>query len=217
MLAYLVIREGTKWSDVFRLIPGRTVTVGRASTNQIVIKDDRCSRYHAEIFLTQGRWTIRDLESRNGTMVGGQAVHGDYLLSPGESFALPTARWPSSTICPWRSKTRRNSTLTGGPERGDGDGAVHGGYQRFGTCWTRSNPRRSPTAAARRGSCAPGTMPRTRRGWARRPPSSAGWPSIWPTRSDVAAVAKVALEGLFEGTQVDAARCCWVPATAGTN
>lgn len=55
MLAYLVIREGNKWSDVFRLTPGRTVTLGRASTNQIVIKDDRCSRCHAEIFLAQGR------------------------------------------------------------------------------------------------------------------------------------------------------------------
>ena len=41
MIAYLVIREGSKWTDVFRLIPGRTVTVGRAPTNQIVIKDLR--------------------------------------------------------------------------------------------------------------------------------------------------------------------------------
>lgn len=83
MLAYLVIRDGTKWSDVFRLTPGRTVTIGRASTNQIVIKDERCSRYHAEIFLTQGRWILRDLDSRNGTMLDGQAVHGDHPLTPG--------------------------------------------------------------------------------------------------------------------------------------
>ena len=41
MLAYLVIREGSKWTDVFRLVPGRTVTIGRAGTNQIVIKDER--------------------------------------------------------------------------------------------------------------------------------------------------------------------------------
>ncbi len=38
-LAYLVIREGSKWSDVFRLVPGQSVTVGRAPTNQIVIKE----------------------------------------------------------------------------------------------------------------------------------------------------------------------------------
>jgi two-component system, NtrC family, response regulator AtoC len=84
MLAYLVIREGTKWTDVFRLVPGRTATIGRAATNQIVIKDERCSRYHAEIFLTRGSWTLRDLDSRNGTSVGTQRIRGDYSLSPGD-------------------------------------------------------------------------------------------------------------------------------------
>src|SRR5688572_11880159 len=84
MLAYLVIREGTKWTDVFRLVPGRTVTIGRASTNQIVIKDERCSRNHAEVFQTQGRWTLRDLDSRNGTVVGGTRVIGDHPLTAGD-------------------------------------------------------------------------------------------------------------------------------------
>ena len=71
-LAYLVIREGMKWSDVFRLVPGQSVTIGRAPTNQIVIKDERCSRNHAELFLTDDEWTLRDLDSRNGTAVGEQ-------------------------------------------------------------------------------------------------------------------------------------------------
>ncbi|MBI2824979.1 MAG: sigma 54-interacting transcriptional regulator [Planctomycetia bacterium] len=84
MLAYLVIREGSKWTDVFRLVPGQTVTVGRAPTNQIVIKDERCSRCHAEVFQSEGRWTLRDLDSRNGTIVGNGLVRGDYSLSPGD-------------------------------------------------------------------------------------------------------------------------------------
>ncbi len=84
MLAYLVIREGTKWTDVFRLVPGRTVTIGRAATNQIVVKDDRASRNHAEVFLTNGQWTVRDLDSRNGTTVGNERVIGDRPLSPGD-------------------------------------------------------------------------------------------------------------------------------------
>ncbi|MCH2123375.1 MAG: sigma 54-interacting transcriptional regulator [Pirellulaceae bacterium] len=83
-LAYLVIREGTKWTDVFRLVPGRTVTIGRAATNQIVIKDERASRNHAEVFLTRGQWTLRDLNSRNGTLVGGDCVENDYALTPGD-------------------------------------------------------------------------------------------------------------------------------------
>ncbi len=84
MLAYLVIREGNKWSDVFRLIPGRTVTMGRAPTNEIVIKDERCSRYHAELFMTRDQWTLRDLDSRNGTVVGKDRIKGDYPLKPGD-------------------------------------------------------------------------------------------------------------------------------------
>jgi transcriptional regulator with GAF, ATPase, and Fis domain len=84
MLAYLVIREGSKWTDVFRLMPGQSVTIGRAPTNQIVVKDERCSRAHAEVFYSQERWVLRDLDSRNGTFIGNQQVHGDYVLQPGE-------------------------------------------------------------------------------------------------------------------------------------
>jgi transcriptional regulator with GAF, ATPase, and Fis domain len=88
MLAYLVIREGTKWTDVYRLVPGRTVTVGRAATNQIVIKDERCSRNHVEIFQTRGVWTLRDLDSRNGTFVGERQIRGDYTLSAGDVIRI---------------------------------------------------------------------------------------------------------------------------------
>jgi len=87
-LAYLVIREGTKWTDVLRLVPGRTVTIGRAPTNQVVIKDESCSRYHAELFVTQGTWTLRDLDSRNGTAVGGQRIEGDRPLTPGDVIRI---------------------------------------------------------------------------------------------------------------------------------
>lgn len=87
-LAYLVIREGAKWSDVFRLVPGQSVTIGRAPTNQIVLKDERCSRNHAEVFLSSGSWTLRDLESRNGTMVGAEMVRGDWPLKPGDMIRI---------------------------------------------------------------------------------------------------------------------------------
>ncbi len=83
-VAYLVIRDGTKWSDVFRLIPGRTITIGRAPTNQIVIREDQASRQHAEIFMNQGSWVIRDLDSRNGTAIGDNRVTGDQQLHPGD-------------------------------------------------------------------------------------------------------------------------------------
>jgi transcriptional regulator with GAF, ATPase, and Fis domain/pSer/pThr/pTyr-binding forkhead associated (FHA) protein len=88
MLAYLVIREGSKWADVFRLVPGQAVTIGRAPTNQIVIKDERCSRCHAEIFFSEDQWILRDLDSRNGTVIGAARVRGDHLLKAGEIIRI---------------------------------------------------------------------------------------------------------------------------------
>ncbi len=84
MTAYLVIREGSKWTDVFRLVDGESITVGRAPTNAIVCKDERCSRNHAEVFQSQGQWTLRDLDSRNGTLVDGKRIQSDYPLQAGD-------------------------------------------------------------------------------------------------------------------------------------
>ncbi len=88
MLAYLVIREGSKWTDVYRLTPGQAVTIGRAPTNHIVVKDERCSRSHAEIFLTDDHWIVRDLDSRNGTFVDGKRLDGDYQLRPEDEIRI---------------------------------------------------------------------------------------------------------------------------------
>ena len=88
MLAYLIIRDGSKWSDVVRLVPGRTVTIGRAPTNQIVINEEQASRHHAEIFITEGNWTLRDLGSRNGSAIGSERIKGDRTLTPGDVIRI---------------------------------------------------------------------------------------------------------------------------------
>lgn len=86
--AYLVIRDGKKWSDVFRLIPGRTVTIGRSPTSMIVIREDQASRQHAEIFHSEGAWFVRDLGSRNGTAIGEERLTGDHKLAPDEVVSI---------------------------------------------------------------------------------------------------------------------------------
>jgi transcriptional regulator with GAF, ATPase, and Fis domain len=88
MNAYLIIRDDNKWADVVRLVPGESVTMGRAPTNTIVVKDERCSRNHAEVFHTQGVWKIRDLDSRNGTLVSGERLTRDHALQPGDILQL---------------------------------------------------------------------------------------------------------------------------------
>lgn len=87
-LAYLVIREGATWTDVFRLIPGQSVTLGRSPTNQIVLKDERCSRNHAEVMSVDDAWVLRDLHSRNGTAVGAKLIEEDYELNPGDIIRI---------------------------------------------------------------------------------------------------------------------------------
>ncbi len=88
MLAYLVIREGSKYSDVFRLVPGESVVIGRAPTCQVVLKDGRCSRRHAEVSFSDGQWTVRDLDSRNGTAVGDTVLKSEWKLQPGEVLRI---------------------------------------------------------------------------------------------------------------------------------
>ena len=86
--AYLVIRDGGAWRDLYRLDPRAVTTLGRAPDNRIVLHDDRASRRHAEVTCTGGAWSLRDLDSRNGTRVsrGGERldVTGEVRLEEGD-------------------------------------------------------------------------------------------------------------------------------------
>jgi Nif-specific regulatory protein len=86
--AYLVVRRDDGFGDVFPLVPGQSYTLGRAATNSIVLKDDLCSRDHAELTFGGGRWRVRDLNSLNGTRVNNGRLHGERELSPNDELAL---------------------------------------------------------------------------------------------------------------------------------
>ncbi len=61
-------------------IEGNSATIGRATGNDITIKDSTVSRKHAEIFFKENRWYIKDLKSTNGTFVNGKKVKGEMRL-----------------------------------------------------------------------------------------------------------------------------------------
>jgi len=86
--AYLIIRHGSRWSDVLKLLPSQTVVVGRSSENQIVVRDERVSRKHAEVSHQKGGWVVRDLGSRNGTQVDRRSISGEHSLSDGETISV---------------------------------------------------------------------------------------------------------------------------------
>ena len=229
MLAYLVIREGSKWTDVFRLVPGRTVTIGRAATNQIIVKDDRASRNHAEVFLTNGQWTLRDLDSRNGTMVGNQRVLGDHPLSPGDIIRISQCQLAfvhdlskafadsKGSSPPWRAPAAGEAEAAVGPvgavtsdELGEPDAADSGegwlGEEAEAEEPTTITHRRMQTRFLRPRVDDPAT-PRV--GNAAAPLCRLAFELA--KQSDVAAVANRALDGLFEETKVDAGAVLLAP------
>src|SRR5581483_645054 len=86
--AYLVIRHEDGYGEVFPLQQGQRYTLGRANTNRIVLKDDLCSREHAEVYHAEGRWRLRDLGSRNGTRLNGATLDSEWELGPGDEFLV---------------------------------------------------------------------------------------------------------------------------------
>ena len=89
--AYLIIQPGSRWTDILRL--HRTpVGIGRASDNQIVVRDERVSRHHATIVPQTTGWVVRDLGSRNGTQVGEHTIQGEHRLQDGETIAVGGCR-----------------------------------------------------------------------------------------------------------------------------
>ncbi len=83
-VAYLIVQEVDERGKVYRLVDRQVTTIGRAPTNRIVLDDEVCSRSHCEIFYSDGGWYIRDLGSRNGTLVQGLAISQDHRLQEGD-------------------------------------------------------------------------------------------------------------------------------------
>src|SRR5262249_33760502 len=66
------------------LLERSPVRLGRASGNAVQILDGTVSKEHAELFLDGGRWSVRDLGSRNGTRVNGREAQVPLAVGPGD-------------------------------------------------------------------------------------------------------------------------------------
>lgn len=87
--AYLVVRKGAQFGRVYELEPDKKFLLGRAESNAVVLDDDLCSRFHAEIFRnSSGQWTVRDCGSRNGTKVNDQVINKDHVLTPSDEITI---------------------------------------------------------------------------------------------------------------------------------
>ena len=72
--ASLVVRRGPAVREVITLRGNSRITIGRSSSNHIVLSDEKCSRQHCEVFPRRGVWVLRDLGSRNGIFVNEEPV-----------------------------------------------------------------------------------------------------------------------------------------------
>lgn len=90
--AYLVVRHDDGFGEVYPLQPGGRFTLGRAGTNRIVLKDELCSREHAEVSLSDGAWVVRDLGSLNGTRLNNEPVTVERPLEPRDEIHLGRTR-----------------------------------------------------------------------------------------------------------------------------
>src|SRR5258708_35345596 len=63
------------------------VTIGREASNGIAIVDPSVSRKHCLLSSQGGRYRVRDLDSRNGTLVNGAAVDEHWLRHGAEICA----------------------------------------------------------------------------------------------------------------------------------
>lgn len=59
-------------------------TIGRSSSNDIVLPDPSVSKHHAQVVQEEDGWRLMDLESTNGTFVNGERTDA-HRLAPGDT------------------------------------------------------------------------------------------------------------------------------------
>jgi DNA-binding winged helix-turn-helix (wHTH) protein len=84
LVVYKGALAGNRWP-----VRGEPITLGRAQDCDIVLPERQISRYHARIEQDEAGFIIRDLGSKNGTFVNGEAVRDQpYRLRDGDEIEL---------------------------------------------------------------------------------------------------------------------------------
>ncbi len=86
---YLVTKVDNGYGEVHTFSRQQRIKLGRAPTNQIVLRDDLCSREHAEIFFKEGNWYLSDLGSLNGSRVNNETIRErEYSITEGDEIQI---------------------------------------------------------------------------------------------------------------------------------
>lgn len=69
-------------------LTGEPLSIGRSREADIPLLDDKTSRVHCGIRLSDGEFYIKDLKSRNGTFVNGQRIEDTVKIKAGDRIQI---------------------------------------------------------------------------------------------------------------------------------
>ncbi|HXG62458.1 MAG TPA: FHA domain-containing protein [Planctomycetota bacterium] len=87
-MARLILESGGERKEI--RIRG-AVTIGRAPSADVSIDDRTLSREHTRVYGENGRYFVRDLESKNGTYLNGELIRRPEALKPGDRIRIGPA------------------------------------------------------------------------------------------------------------------------------
>jgi len=74
-------------------LTGLQTLIGRSQRCEVVLDDHTVSRQHASIRQEGGQFFLRDLSSRNGTLLDGERLSDEALLFPGSTIEICDQTW----------------------------------------------------------------------------------------------------------------------------
>lgn len=76
----------------------KVITIGRSSSNNVIINDPKVSRHHLQIIQhDDGHYSLSDFGSSNGTFINGQRIGGEVRLSPNDIVTIGDTNLPWNT------------------------------------------------------------------------------------------------------------------------
>ena len=83
----LVVNEGELTGQRWTL-GDEPLVIGRGNDSDIVLPERQVSRHHLKILYHDGHYLLEDLDSKNGTFLNGQQIHGTVPLQDGDEIQI---------------------------------------------------------------------------------------------------------------------------------
>lgn len=86
--AMLILQQGAGMGQRWPLDQQGALTIGRGEDCDVILRDRHVSRYHARISWVDGRYSVEDLDSKNGTHVNGRELTAPQVLEDGDEIQI---------------------------------------------------------------------------------------------------------------------------------